>query len=106
MGVPTLTLAGDTLLARQGAGVVAAASVGDWVATSVKDYITKAVALADDIPALALLRTGLREQVMASPLFDAPRFARNFEDALWGMWQARSQELSANSAGMPNISHD
>jgi predicted O-linked N-acetylglucosamine transferase (SPINDLY family) len=21
-------------------------------------------------------------------LFDAPRFARNFEDALWGMWQS------------------
>jgi len=29
----------------------------------------------------------LRQQVIASPLFDAPRFARNFEDALWGMWQ-------------------
>jgi protein O-GlcNAc transferase len=28
----------------------------------------------------------LRQQVLASPLFDAPRFARNFEDALWGMW--------------------
>jgi len=37
------------------------------------------------------LRARLREQVRASPLFDAPRFARNFEDALWGMWQAAKE---------------
>ena len=89
MGVPTITLAGDTLLSRQGAGVLTAAGLGDWVATSVADYIAKAVALAGDVPKLAALRAGLREQVSTSPLFDAKRFARNFEDALWGMWQER-----------------
>jgi len=89
MGVPTLTLAGDTLLARQGAGVLTAAGLGDWVVTSVADYIAKAVALAGDVSKLAALRAGLREQTSASPLFDARRFARNFEDALWAMWQAR-----------------
>jgi protein O-GlcNAc transferase len=89
MGVPTITLAGDTLLSRQGAGVLTAAGLGDWVATSVADYIDKAVALAGDVPKLAALRAGLREQVSTSPLFDAQRFARNFEDALWGMWQER-----------------
>jgi predicted O-linked N-acetylglucosamine transferase (SPINDLY family) len=30
--------------------------------------------------------------VRTSPLFDAQRFVRNFEDALWGMWQARTQQ--------------
>jgi protein O-GlcNAc transferase len=89
MGVPTITLAGDTLLSRQGAGVLTAAGLGDWVVTSVADYIDKAVALAGDVPKLAALRAGLREQVSTSPLFDAQRFARNFEDALWGMWQER-----------------
>jgi len=91
MGVPTLTLAGDTLLARQGAGVLTAAGMGDWIATDLSDYIDKAVSLAGDLPKLAALRAGLRAQVSASPLFDARRFARNFEDALWGMWQARTQ---------------
>jgi protein O-GlcNAc transferase len=94
MGVPTLTLAGDTLLSRQGAGVLTAAGLPDWVTTSASEYIAKAIALADDLPKLAELRAGLREQVSASPLFDAQRFARNLEEALWGMWQARSPDNS------------
>jgi protein O-GlcNAc transferase len=94
MGVPTLTLAGDTLLFRQGESLLTAAGLQDWVATSVAKYVDKAVALNDDLPRLATLRAGLREQVSVSPLFDTQRFARNFEDALWGMWQARSPDNS------------
>jgi predicted O-linked N-acetylglucosamine transferase (SPINDLY family) len=87
MGVPTLTLAGSTLLERQGASLLTAAGLADWVSTSAEDYIAKAVTLANDTPKLVTLRSGLREQTKASPLYDAPRFARNLEDALWGMWQ-------------------
>jgi protein O-GlcNAc transferase len=86
MGVPTLTLAGDSLLARQGASLLTAAGLPDWIAADEDEYVAKAVAFASDLERLAALRAGLREQVLPSPLFDAPRFARNFEDALWGMW--------------------
>ena len=87
MGVPTLTLAGDTLLSRQGASLLTAAGLEDWIATSGEDYVDKAIALAGNLVKLAALRAGLRAQVLASPLFDAPRFAHNLEEALWGMWQ-------------------
>ena len=94
MGVPTLTLAGNTLLARQGASLLTAAGLGEWVANSGDEYIEKAVGLTEDLTqglsGLAALRAGLREQVRVSPLFDARRFARNFEEALWGMWGAKS----------------
>jgi protein O-GlcNAc transferase len=50
------------------------------------------VAFASDLEHLAKLRAGLRQQVLASPLFDAPRFARNFEHALWEMWQVRERK--------------
>ena len=106
MGVPTLTLAGDTLLARQGASLLTAAGLGDWVATSVADHIDKAVALPGDLPKLAVLRAGLREQVSASPLFDAKRFARNFEAALWGMWQARTRGNSPTPPELLTASHE
>ena len=87
MGVPTLTLAGDTLLARQGASLLSAAGLNNWIAISEADYVNKAMVLAGDLPMLATLRADLREQVRLSPVFDAPRFARNMEAALWGMWQ-------------------
>jgi predicted O-linked N-acetylglucosamine transferase (SPINDLY family) len=49
--------------------------------------VARAVSLADDLQRLSALRNGLRQQVRVSPIFDAPRFARHFEDALRGMWQ-------------------
>jgi protein O-GlcNAc transferase len=106
MGVPTLTLSGDTLLARQGAGVLTAAGLANWVATSLEDYVDKAIEVAGDLAKLAKLHAGLRQQVLASPLFDAPRFARNFEDALWGMWQARNPTNIANTTDLPASSRD
>lgn len=87
MGVPTLTLEGDRLLPRQGVSLLSAAGLADWIARDESDYVARAVALTGDLPALASLRAGLREQVRASPLFDAAAFARDFEAALWGMWR-------------------
>lgn len=92
MGVPTLTMTGDRMVARNGASILTAAGLADWVATSKADYVVKALALANDVPRLAATRAGLRTRALASPLFDAVKFARNFEAALWGMWQQSSRE--------------
>jgi predicted O-linked N-acetylglucosamine transferase (SPINDLY family) len=93
MGVPTVTLAGDRLIGRQGASLLSAAGLADWVAHSPQQFVQIAVARANDLPALAALRASLRDRVLASPLFDAPRFARNLEDALWGMWQQAPRRM-------------
>lgn len=86
MGVPTLTLAGETMLGRQGASFLTVAGLPDWIASNKSDYVSRAIAAASDLARLADLRSTLRQQVLASPLFDAPRFARRLEDALWQMW--------------------
>jgi predicted O-linked N-acetylglucosamine transferase (SPINDLY family) len=87
MGVPTLTLAGTTMLGRQGAAMMQCVGLGDWIATDVDDYVAKAVSFAGRLDELARLRAGLRAQVAPSPLFDASRFARNLEEALLAMWR-------------------
>jgi len=87
MGVPVLSLQGDRFLSRTAGSIAHNAGLPDWIAADEDDYVAKAVTFASDLKHLAALRAILRQQVLASPLFDAPRFARNFEDALWGMWQ-------------------
>jgi predicted O-linked N-acetylglucosamine transferase (SPINDLY family) len=89
MGVPLVTLAGDSLISRQGVGVLMNAGLPDWIAEDEEEYVAKAVLFASDLDKLVMLRSGLRSQVLASPLFDAPRFAQNIENALWGMWNQR-----------------
>ena len=91
MGVPVLTLHGDRFLSLTATSVAHHAGLSDWVADDKDDYVAKAVAFTSDLERLAVLRAGLRKQVLASPLFNAPRFAHNLEEALWGMWQAHDR---------------
>ena len=104
MGVPTLTLSGDTLLSRQGRSILTTAGLSDWVAQSPDEYLKKAVHFATNAADLAALRSGLRERVAQSALFDAKKFARRWEDALWGMWKAGplSAERSRVKVGSEN----
>jgi len=97
MGVPVLSMRGDKFLTRTAGSIAHNAGLPDWIAADEEDYVAKAVAFTSNLERLATLRAGLRQQVLASPLFDAPRFARNFEDALWGMWQSyqAKQKVSA-----------
>jgi predicted O-linked N-acetylglucosamine transferase (SPINDLY family) len=87
MGVPVLTLAGKSFLSRQGVGLLMNAGLPEWIAETDDDYVARAVSHANDLQGLAALRSGLRQRVMDSPIFDAPRFAQHFETALRGMWQ-------------------
>lgn len=94
MGVPTLTLAGQGLLARQGASLMTAAGLGDWVAGNEDEYLARAVAWSHDLPRLASLRAELRTRVARSPLCDADAFARHLESAwraMWLQWLARPE---------------
>ncbi len=97
MGVPTITLAGDSMLARQGASLLTAAGLADWVAADPAGYVARAVAAAAELPALAALRQTLRARVAASPLFDAERFAQDLAALLWRMW--REFEASEPAGG-------
>ncbi len=89
MGVPTLALLGNTLIARQGASLMSAAGLGDWSADSTEAYLAKAVYWSEHVEALATLRAGLRERVRTSPLFDSPRFARAFTEATQSAYNAK-----------------
>lgn len=87
MGVPVITRKGDRFLSHIGESILHNAGLCAWVAINNDDYLAKAVMHSSNLQLLAVLRSGLRQQVLASPLFDAPRFAGNFENELWKMWE-------------------
>ena len=85
MGVPTLTLAGTTLMGRQGESMLGCLGMTDWVAHSTTEYVESAVKKASDLEGLTALRATLREAALLSPLFDAAAFARNLTSAFCEM---------------------
>jgi len=87
MGVPVVTLAGDRHCARMVASVLTNLGLPELIARTPDEYVKIASELAADLPRLAELRFTLRERMRASPLTDAPRFARNVEQAYREMWR-------------------
>lgn len=100
MGAPVVTWLGERHAARVGASLLRRIGLPELVGADVKDYKDIAVRLAADGPRLAALRAGLRERMRASPLCDAPAFARNMEGVyadLWRRWSKARREEAAFS---------
>jgi predicted O-linked N-acetylglucosamine transferase (SPINDLY family) len=87
MGVPVLALAGERHAARVGASLLTQVGLPDLIATTVEDYVERAVALATSHDKLAELRKDLRGRMAASPLCDATAFARDMEAAYRAVWR-------------------
>ena len=92
MGVPLVTLAGETFTGRHSASHLHNVGLDDWVVESHETYLELAERWARDLPALAELRAGLRGRMAASPLCDGARFARNLEAAFRAMWRHWCEE--------------
>jgi protein O-GlcNAc transferase len=88
MGVPVLTLEGRCHAARVGVSLLSNVGLDGLIARDPEGYVRLAVERATDPATLARDRAGLRERMAASPLTDAPGFARRFETALRTCWHA------------------
>jgi len=97
MGVPLITKRGDRFLSHMGECIDHNVGLADWIAIDGDDYVAKAAHFSSDLAQLSLTRARLRQQALSSPLFNAPRFARNFEAALWAMWRQWAKEPGGSS---------
>lgn len=79
MGVPVITLRGRTHGARFGASILENAGLPELIAESDLEYVQKAVHLAGSLELLQSLHEGLRAQLEASPLMDAPGYMAELE---------------------------
>lgn len=96
MGVPVVSLIGQTAVGRGGFSILMNLRLPELVAKHVQEYITIAASLAADQAVLCDFRLTLRDRMRRSPLLDAPRFARNIEQAyrnIWRDWCERAKPL-------------
>lgn len=87
MGVPVVSLIGDTHVSRVGLSLLRAVGAEDLASRTPQDYVKVAVSLSQNHAALALRRAGMRRQLEASPLMDEQGFTRRLESAFRGFWQ-------------------
>ena len=89
MGVPVVSIYSDKRGSRFSYGILSTAGLGELTAKTPKEYVEKAVALANDPELLDALHKNLRKMMEASPLMDAPRYMREVEanyEMIWRKW--------------------
>lgn len=82
MGVPTLTVLGNSMASRQGQALMAAAKMPDWIARDATEYIHLAQMMAKDLQHLSSLRAGMRGHLIQTSLFDQRQFAQDWLEAI------------------------
>jgi protein O-GlcNAc transferase len=87
MGVPTISLCGQTAVSRAGFSQASNVGLAELVGHEPEQFVRIALELAGDLPRLRELRSGLRERMCKSPLMDAKLFARGIEQAYRDMWR-------------------
>jgi len=87
MGVPVVTLPGETMASRQSLSVLKSIGVEECIANDADDFVRRATALALDRARLSELRETLRPRMLSSTYCDAPRFVKDFEVTLRTLWR-------------------
>jgi len=87
MGVPIVTLPGQTVAGRHTLTQLHAIGHPEFVAADADDYVARAAGAVDDLPRLAGLRAGLRAEMAESRLCDGPAFARDLQQVLRDLWR-------------------
>lgn len=87
MGVPTLTMAGPTLLARIGAAIAEHMGLHEYIADDEADFVRKGVALASNSSQVTDLRGTLRARFAESAMGQPALIAAGLDSALRAVWR-------------------
>jgi predicted O-linked N-acetylglucosamine transferase (SPINDLY family) len=87
MGVPVVSLVGQTAVGRGGKSILSNIGLSELAARRPRQYVQTAIALAESPDRLTELRGNLRDRMLTSPLMNARKFARHVENAYREMWR-------------------
>ncbi|UVW27860.1 tetratricopeptide repeat protein [Massilia sp. H6] len=103
MGVPTLTLIGDTAAGRQTACILEHNGLAQFASHDADDFVRKGIAASTDLTALSALRATMRAHFPRSTSDDITRIADGVENALRMMWRGWCAALPAVSFEAPQV---
>jgi predicted O-linked N-acetylglucosamine transferase (SPINDLY family) len=87
MGVPVVTLLGNTGVGRVGRSILSNVGLPELIATTAEAYERIAVELANDLDRLKRLRAELRPRLQRSPMMDGKQLTRDIEAAYRETWR-------------------
>lgn len=102
MGVPVVTLAGESHVSRVGVSLLSNIGLQELIAHSAAEYVRIAADLARNRARLTELRATMRQRMLASPLLDPSSMARNLERALRQMWLNYCARAPVGTPSSPN----
>ena len=80
MGVPLVTIRGNSMAARMSSSLVQGLGRSEWMAETPEAYATIVANLCSDLPKLRASKATRQQEVLASPLFDETDLARQVVD--------------------------
>jgi predicted O-linked N-acetylglucosamine transferase (SPINDLY family) len=99
MGVPLVSLGGQTTVSRAGQSILNAAGLGELAVLTPEAFVEAARNLADHRRQREL-RAGMRQRVLGSALMDHVGFTRALEseyERIWKHWQTHGQRQAAEA---------
>ncbi len=103
MGVPVLTLAGESFASRMAGSVLQTLGLAELITPSLEAYEAAALRLVRNPAQLRRLRQKLRQQREHHPFFDTDRYRANLEAAFQTMWERHSAGLPPAPFAVPGI---
>ena len=93
MGLPLLTIKGDSFNSREAANIVNAVNLPEMVTSSQEEYELLAIELANNPKKYSIIKEKLVDNLSTAPLYNTNLFARNIESAFKTMFERYHQGL-------------
>ncbi len=94
MGLPMVTLSGDTFASRVAGSLLRTLGLTELIASNMEEYEAIAMKLALDSAYLNEIRRRLQQNLVTTDLYDGASFARKVEIAYEKMWKRFCEEQS------------
>lgn len=95
VGVPVIVTTGNRHSSRMGYSILKNIGLEECIAQTTEEYISKAIALANNQYKVANLHKNLRERMRKSPLMDEKRYVANVERLYKKVWKSIVNEVQA-----------